>query len=106
VRALAVTTTRRSSLVPDLPTVAEGGLPGFETVAWFGLFAPAGTPPEIVARIRDEVAKIVQQPDIHERIVTLGGEPVGNSPSEFAAIVRGDIAKWKGVAKAASIVAD
>jgi tripartite-type tricarboxylate transporter receptor subunit TctC len=106
VRALAVTTARRSSLVPDLPTVAEGGLPGFETVAWFGLFAPSGTPPEIVARIRDEVAKIVQQPDIRERIVTLGGEPVGNTPAEFAAIVRGDIAKWKGVAKAANIVAD
>jgi tripartite-type tricarboxylate transporter receptor subunit TctC len=106
VRALAVTTAQRSSLVPDLPTVAEGGLPGFETVAWFGLFAPAGTPPGVVARIRDEVAKIVQQPDIRERIVTLGGEPVGNTPAEFAAIVRSDIAKWKGVAKAANIVAD
>jgi len=106
VRALAVTTAQRSSLVPDLPTVAEGGLPGFETLAWFGLFAPAGTPPEVVSRIRDEVAKIVQQPDIRERIVTLGGEPVGNTPAEFAAIVRGDIAKWKGVAKAANIVAD
>ena len=106
VRALAVTTAQRSSLVPDLPTVAEGGLPGFETVAWFGLFAPAGTPPDVVARIRDEVAKIVQQPDIRERIVTLGGEPGGNTPAEFAAIVRSDIAKWKGVAKAANIVAD
>jgi tripartite-type tricarboxylate transporter receptor subunit TctC len=106
VRALAVTTAQRSSLVPDLPTVAEGGLPGFETVAWFGLFAPAGTPPGVVARIRDEVARIVQQPDIRERIVTLGGEPVGNTPAEFAAIVRSDIAKWKGVAKAANIVAD
>lgn len=106
VRALAVTTAQRSSLVPDLPTMAEAGLPGFETVAWFGLFAPAGTPREIVERIRDEVAKIVQQPDIRERIVALGGEPVGNTPAEFAAIVRSDIAKWKGVAKAASIVAD
>jgi tripartite-type tricarboxylate transporter receptor subunit TctC len=106
VRALAVTTAQRSSLVPDLPTIAEAGLPGFETVAWFGLFAPAGTAPEIVARLRDEVAKIVQQPDIRERIVTLGGEPVGNTPAEFAAIVRGDVAKWKGVAKAANIVAD
>ncbi|MDH4182457.1 MAG: tripartite tricarboxylate transporter substrate binding protein [Betaproteobacteria bacterium] len=106
VRALAVTTAQRSSLVPDLPTIAEAGLPGFETVAWFGLFAPAGTAPEIVVRLRDEVAKIVQQPDIRERIVTLGGEPVGNTPAEFAAIVRGDVAKWKGVAKAANIVAD
>jgi tripartite-type tricarboxylate transporter receptor subunit TctC len=106
VRALAVTTAQRSDLVPDLPTVAESGLPGFETVAWFGLFAPAGTPREIVQRVRDEVARIVQQPEIVERIRTLGGEPVGNSPEAFAAIVRADIAKWKQVAKAANISAD
>jgi tripartite-type tricarboxylate transporter receptor subunit TctC len=101
-----VTTAQRSPLVPDLPTIAEAGLPGFETVAWFGLFAPAGTPREIVDRIRNEVARIVQQPDIRERIATLGGEPVGNAPEAFAAIVRDDIAKWKRVAKAASITAD
>jgi tripartite-type tricarboxylate transporter receptor subunit TctC len=106
VRALAVTTAQRSDLVPELPTVAESGLPGFETVAWFGLFAPAGTPREVVQRVRDEVAKIVQQPEIVERIRALGGVPVGNSPEAFAAIVRSDIAKWKQVAKAANISAD
>ena len=106
VRALAVTTAQRSALVPDIPTMAESGLPGFETVAWFGLFAPAGTPREVVSRIRDEVAKIVQQPEIRERIATLGGEPVGNTPDAFAAIVRSDIAKWKEVAKRANITAD
>jgi tripartite-type tricarboxylate transporter receptor subunit TctC len=106
VRALAVTTAQRSDLVPDLPTVAESGLPGFETVEWFGLFAPAGTPREIIQRVRDEVARIVQQPEIVERIRALGGEPVGNSPEAFAAIVRADIAKWKQVAKAANISAD
>ena len=106
VRALAVTTAQRSPLVPDIPTVAESGLPGFETVAWFGLFAPAGTPREIVVRIREEVAKIVQQPEIRERITTLGGEPVGNTPDTFATIVKSDIAKWRQVAKTANITAD
>jgi tripartite-type tricarboxylate transporter receptor subunit TctC len=106
VRALAVTTAQRSPLVPDVPTIAESGLPGFETVAWFGIFAPAGTPRDIVVRIRDEVAKIVQQPEIRERIATLGGEPVGNTPEAFATIVKSDIAKWKQVAKTANITAD
>ncbi len=106
VRALAVTTAQRSPLVPDVPTLAESGLPGYETVAWFGLFAPAGTPKEIVAKVRDEVARILQQPDIRERIATLGGEPVGNAPDAFAAIVHGDIAKWKGVVKAANVQVD
>jgi tripartite-type tricarboxylate transporter receptor subunit TctC len=106
VRALAVTTAQRSALVPDVPTVAESGLAGFETVAWFGLFAPAGTPRDIVDRINAEVAKIVQQPEIRERIATLGGEPVGNAPEAFAAIVRSDIAKWKRVAQASKITAD
>jgi tripartite-type tricarboxylate transporter receptor subunit TctC len=106
VRALAVTTAQRSALVPELPTVAESGLPGFETVAWFGLFAPAGTPRDIVEKIQAEVTKIVQQPDIRERIGTLGGEPVGNAPEAFAAIVRDDVAKWKRVAKASNITAD
>jgi len=104
--ALAVTTAQRSPLVPDIPTIAESGLPGFETVAWFGLFAPAGTPREIVDRIQKDVATIVQMPDIKERIVALGGEPVGNAPEAFAAIVKSDIAKWKDVAKKANIRAD
>jgi tripartite-type tricarboxylate transporter receptor subunit TctC len=106
VRALAVTTAQRTPLAPDLPTVAESGLPGFETVAWFGLFAPAGTPREIVDKLRDEVAKIIQQPDVRERIATLGGEPVGNTPAAFAVIVRDDVAKWKKVAREAKISAD
>jgi tripartite-type tricarboxylate transporter receptor subunit TctC len=106
VRALAVTTAQRSPLVPELPTIAESGLPGFETVAWFGLFAPAGTPRDIVDRIRAEVAKIVQQPEIRERIATLGGEPVGNTPEAFAAIAKSDVAKWKQVTRNANITAD
>jgi tripartite-type tricarboxylate transporter receptor subunit TctC len=97
VKALAVTTAQRSALVPDLPTVSESGLPGYETVAWFGLFAPAGTPKDIVQRIADETAKAVQRPEIRESIAALGGEPVGSSPTAFAATVKGDLAKWRKV---------
>jgi tripartite-type tricarboxylate transporter receptor subunit TctC len=106
VRALAVTTAQRSPLVPEIPTLAESGLPGYETVAWFGLFAPAGTPRDVVLRLRDEVARIVELPEIRERMATLGGEPVGNAPEAFAAIVHADIAKWKRVVAAGSITAD
>jgi len=106
VRALAVTTAQRSPLVPDLPTLAESGLPGFETVAWFGLFAPAGTPKEIVAKLQTEVARIVREPDIRERIAVLGGEPVGNTPDAVAAIVKGGVAKWKKVVKDANVHVD
>jgi len=106
VRALAVTTAQRSPLVPEQPTLAESGLPGFETVAWFGLFAPAGTPKEIVAKLQIEVARIVREPDIRERIAVLGGEPVGNTPEAFAVIVRGDVAKWKKVVKDANVHVD
>ena len=106
VRALAVTTAQRSALVPDIPTLAESGLPGFETVAWFGLFAPAGTPKPIVDKLQAEVARIVREPDIRERIAALGGEPVGDSPEAFSAIVKGDVAKWKKVVRDADVHVD
>jgi len=106
VKALAVTTAQRSPLVPDLPTVSESGLPGYETVAWFGLFAPAGTPKEIVQRIADETAKAVQRSEIRDSIAALGGEPVGNSPSAFAAIVRSDLAKWRKVVSDGNVKVD
>jgi tripartite-type tricarboxylate transporter receptor subunit TctC len=106
IKALAVTTLARSKFVPELPTVDEAGLKGFETVAWFGLLAPAGTPPELIAKTRDEVARIVQTPELGARIDSLGGEPVGNTPQQFAAIIRADIAKWRKVVADANIKAD
>jgi tripartite-type tricarboxylate transporter receptor subunit TctC len=106
IKALAVTTLARSKLVPELPTVDEAGLKGFETVAWFGLLAPAGTPPEVIAKTRDEVARIVHTPELRARIDSLGGEPVGNTPREFAAIIRADIAKWRKVVADANIKVD
>jgi tripartite-type tricarboxylate transporter receptor subunit TctC len=106
IKALAVTTRARSKFVPELPTIDESGLKGFETVAWFGLIAPAGTPAEIINKTRDEVARILQTPELRERIDGLGGEPVGNTPQEFAAIIRADIAKWRRVVDQAGIKAD
>ena len=106
IKALAVTTRTRSKFVPELPTVDESGLKGFETVAWFGLLAPAGTPPAVVTRTRDEVARILQTEELRTRIDSLGGEPVGNTPQEFAAIIHADIAKWRRVVDAASIKVD
>jgi tripartite-type tricarboxylate transporter receptor subunit TctC len=106
IKALAVTTLTRSKLVPELPTVDESGLKGFETVAWFGLLAPAGTPGAVISRTRDEVARILQTEELRARIESLGGEPVGNTPQEFAAIIHGDIAKWRRLVDQAGIKAD
>ena len=106
IKALAVTTLARSKFVPELPTVDESGLKGFETVAWFGLLAPAGTPAAVISKTRDEVARILQTEELRARIDSLGGEPVGNTPQEFAAIIRADIAKWRRVVDQAGIKVD
>ncbi|MEO8136086.1 MAG: tripartite tricarboxylate transporter substrate binding protein [Betaproteobacteria bacterium] len=96
-RALAVTTAKRYPGLPDVPTVAESGLTGFETVAWFGLFAPAGTPRDIVLRLNREVNAIAGQPDMRERLLALGMEPALGTPEDYTARQTADIAKWKKV---------
>jgi tripartite-type tricarboxylate transporter receptor subunit TctC len=106
IKALAVTTRTRSKFVPELPTMDEAGLKGFETVAWFGLLAPTGSPADAIAKTRDEVARILQTPELQARIDSLGAEPVGNTPQEFAAIIRADIAKWRRVVDQAGIKVD
>jgi tripartite-type tricarboxylate transporter receptor subunit TctC len=105
-KALAVTTRSRSALMPELPTIAEAGLPGFETVAWFGVLAPVGTPPEVVNRLSGEIAKIAKSPEIRERLVAMGAEPVGSTPEEFKAVIDRDIAKWKPLAQKVNIKVD
>ena len=105
-KALAVTTKSRSTLMPELPTISEAGLPGFETVAWFGVLAPAGTPPEIVNRLSAEIAKIVKSPEMREKLVAMGAEPVGGTPDEFRAVIDRDIAKWKPLAQKVGIKVD
>lgn len=106
VRALGVTTLSRSAMLADAPTLDEAGLKGFETVAWFGLFAPAGTSTEIIASIQKAVARTLTDSEVRKLIDTLGGEPVGGSPAEFRALVSSDIAKWKRVVAAADIRAE
>ena len=104
-RGIAVTSLKRSAISPDLPTVAESGLPGFEMVAWQGLLAPRATPPALVRFLNGEMVALVRQPEVRRQLSAEGGEPVGNSPEEFARWLKTEIAKWTKVVKAANIQA-
>jgi tripartite-type tricarboxylate transporter receptor subunit TctC len=104
-RALAVTTRNRTPSMPDLPTVAET-LPGYETVAWFGVLAPAGTPKDVINRLSTEIARIARSPEMRERLAGMGAEPVGGTPDEFGAVMARDIAKWTELAKSVGIKID
>jgi len=106
VRALAVTTSKRSALAPDLPTVIESGLPGFDISTWFGVFLPAGTPRDVVDRLHGEFTRALAQPDVREKMLNLGAEPVGNRPEEFAAFIRGEAEKYAQVIRASGAKAD
>ena len=106
VRGLAVTTAKRSAAAPDLPTIAESGLPEFDAPGWYGLMAPANTPAAIIATLHGEVVKALKLPDVLERFANLGLDPVGNSPQEFSDYVRSELAKWAKVVKDANIKAD
>ena len=98
-RALAVTTAKRSAVAPDVPTLSESGLAGYEIGSWQGVFAPAGTPPAIVKRLNAEIVKIINMPDVKEKLIGLGAEPVGNTSEEFAALVKTEVVKWAEVVK-------
>ena len=98
-RALAITSDQRSSLLPAVPTFAESGYREFVTGSWYGVWLPAKTPDAVVARLSGEIMRIVKLPDVRERIVQLGGEPVGNSPAEFDAFQKAEMARWAGVVK-------
>lgn len=93
-RALAITSPRRSRLVPDLPTMAEAGVPRYEMSGWNGIFAVKGTPPEIVLKLHFEVAKVLRTPEVRQELVALGAEPVGDTPEEFGAFLKADMARW------------
>jgi len=105
-RAIAVTSLQRSPSAPELPTVAESGYPGFDVTIWYGVLAPAGTPPAIVRRLHLEIAKALAQPDLRAKLAEQGLEPIGNSPDEFAAIIRRETPTWAKVIKDAGIQAD
>jgi tripartite-type tricarboxylate transporter receptor subunit TctC len=95
-RALGVAGSQRSPALPDLPTISEAGVPGYESGSWMGLLAPAKTPPKIIARVNAAAVKVVHSPDVNARLVSLGAVPVGDSPKEFAARIRKE---WEQAAK-------
>lgn len=103
VKALAVTSTTRTSLLPNVATVIESGLPGYEVNTYFGLFAPAGTPAEIVQRLQREVVAAVQSADVKERFASQGTEPVGGTPAALSTLIRSETVKWKRVIDAGQI---
>lgn len=97
-RALAVTSAKRSSSMPDVPTVSEAGIPGFEAVSWGGVMGPGGLPPEITNRLNSEIVRILKMPDVAEKLSSLGADVVGSTPDEFATYLKAEIAKWSKVA--------
>jgi tripartite-type tricarboxylate transporter receptor subunit TctC len=106
-RPLAVSTPKRLASLPAVPTVAESGVPGYDVTTWYGMFAPAGTPPAVVRKLFAEIARIVRLPDIKERLDMLGTEETTNaSPEEFAALVKADIAKYAKAVKVAGLRID
>ncbi len=98
-RAIAVTTLKRSPALPDIPTIDESGVPGFEATSWIGVLAPAGTPREIVNRLHDEIVKALNTPALKKSLQAQGAEPVGDTPEQFAEHIRNEIAKWAKVVK-------
>jgi tripartite-type tricarboxylate transporter receptor subunit TctC len=106
VRGLAVTSAKPSALLPELPTAAATGLPGYESGSAYGLLAPAKTPEAIVMRLNQEIVRIINQPDIRKRFLGAGSEPVGSSPDELAATIRLEIAKWSKLIKDTGMRAD
>ena len=106
VRGLAVSTAKRSRIVPELPTVAESGVPGFEVVGWNGLLAPAGSPKPALEKLYAEIAKVTALQDMQSRIIGLGFEAVSSKPDEFAAFIRTDIARWAKVIREAHVKID
>ncbi len=103
VKPLAVTTTKRAALMPELPTMAESGLPGFESSAWFGLFAPAALPADIQARVHEAALAALNAADAKERLLAAGADPAGDSGEDFVRQIRADMKRWSEVVKAANV---
>jgi tripartite-type tricarboxylate transporter receptor subunit TctC len=106
VKGLAVTTAKRTALAPEFPTIAESGLPGFDISTWFGIFVPAGTPREVIERLHAEFTRALAAPDVREKMLNLGAEPVGNTPEEFAAYIAAEARKYARLVKASGAKVD
>jgi tripartite-type tricarboxylate transporter receptor subunit TctC len=105
-RALGVTSSKRSTAAPEVPTIAEAGVPGYEAVGWFGLVAPAGTPREVVTQLNREINRILQMPDVKARLMDVGAEPASTTPEQFLDFIRADNAKWDRLIKERGIVVE
>jgi tripartite-type tricarboxylate transporter receptor subunit TctC len=105
-RLIAITGAKRATALPDTPTVSESGLPGFEATNWFGIMAPAATPPEVVSKLNAEIIKVVQTPDVRERLLSLAYDLQTSTPQEFSALLKNETAKWAKVVKASGAKAD
>jgi tripartite-type tricarboxylate transporter receptor subunit TctC len=102
-RAFAVTSLKRSAITPDLPTMDESGYPGFEAVPWFGLMAPAGTPQAVIDKLHRETVRVLAMPDVRKKMADLGLDIIGNSPAEFAAVIKAETPAWAKIIKDAGI---
>ena len=105
-RAIGMASLKRSPVMPELPTIAEQGFPGFEAVSWYALMVPAGTPQEVIAKLHAETSRILKLPEVRDKLAGLGAEPVGNSPQELAATIRSESARWAGVIRRQGIKVD
>ncbi len=105
-RLLAITSAKRSPLLPDVPTLAEAGVPNAEMLQWFAVLGPAKMPPEITRKLNAEIAAILKMPDVVEKIASQGGEIIGGTPEEFAAFLPGDSASWGRLVKEANVKVD
>jgi tripartite-type tricarboxylate transporter receptor subunit TctC len=105
-RALAVTTAKRSSAMPDVPSLSETVLPGFDVGTWFGLLAPAATPPAIVQKLNAEIVKIIQQPEVRKQMLEAGSEPMGNTSQQMAAQIKAELEAFEAVVKQIKLVVE
>jgi tripartite-type tricarboxylate transporter receptor subunit TctC len=105
-RALAITTRNRSPALPELPTIAESALPGYDFSSWYGLMVPSGTPAPVIARLHDETVKALKLPDLQQRLASEGCDPVGSTPEQLAAHIKNEMARWAKIVKASGMQAE